>query len=818
MAHSLFSKDSNGLHYHTWRNVISRECLAEKENFNPENNPEKIPSVPTTRYQDQNFIQCVQPLQTFWPRTLGGERKEITEPDAGEPYTKKPLPHGLRGVVREAIKRNLKVKAVGSGHSFSDVATTSDFLVVTDYLNQVLLRKGLPFEPALEGPNIRHYPFLKEILRDKGGYAAFINSLKSDNPKGKSRHFYGQLEEKPQLVEIEAGIKIETLNRKLWDMGFSLYNMGTYQGQSFIGAASTATHGSGHKLPPLHDMIKSMVLVADSGLVFRVEPTVGITQPYFKLSHENFKTMVKVRRTMDVDISLDDKEEESKLVASIADKFITLTTNSRISQSREDHVDFLIQDDDWFASALVNIGTFGIVYSVIIEVIPRYFLLETVEFTTWGNLRGRLIEQNKYLDPKYLDPATKRTDEKDYSELFERKKFVARFPVNKRLPCPCSEKKEQSKLKPGGSKSTGTDISSGLSKKHEEADCCEEYKDGKPIPETGNDHGNETVVTAGSRGGSGPVPVPAMGKLTRKEKYWGICVKDIRQTTIEIHPHKYPGSGKGDHICRIIRQYRVKESELTRKWGLNVKGRTAGAKNPTVLDQLNSITEIVSHDNPGDWYNRSVLLTAVAILRPVSGTIGDGLNLFIHSRKRTEDVIKRAPVEPDCNERFLARNYTTQELPLFSGCGVELALRTTESPVNHTLPAYVDAVDRVLKMAQEHWDLGKYMQTSPVALRMVKASNAYLSMQQNEHNQPACMIELLSLADTVGCKELFYRYQRALFKYGGRPHWGLDFSTITGNNGLLETMYPKFNEWKTAYDAFNHNGTFNNRFTDRMGL
>src|SRR5687768_9940160 len=63
-----------GLHYHTWRNATARDALYEKEKDDgapaPENNPEPIPGKVSKRYQDQNFIQCVQPLQLFRPQDL----------------------------------------------------------------------------------------------------------------------------------------------------------------------------------------------------------------------------------------------------------------------------------------------------------------------------------------------------------------------------------------------------------------------------------------------------------------------------------------------------------------------------------------------------------------------------------------------------------------------------------------------------------------------------------------------------------------------------------------------------------------------------
>lgn len=99
MADNLDRKRPN---YYTWRNFIARESLAEKEmGFKADNNPQKIPRGVTRVYQDQNFIQTFQPLKTFNPSTL----REIIS------------------IVMKAYEGGFKVKAVGSGHSFSDIMT-----------------------------------------------------------------------------------------------------------------------------------------------------------------------------------------------------------------------------------------------------------------------------------------------------------------------------------------------------------------------------------------------------------------------------------------------------------------------------------------------------------------------------------------------------------------------------------------------------------------------------------------------------------------------------------------------------------------------
>lgn len=726
---------TQGVHYHTWRNVIARESLAEKEVFDPANNPERIPQPHNKdRYQDQNFIQVVQPLQVFYPITLAGGKKQVTLQDGkGETQTETkpdPVEGGIKGVVIAAVEAGLKVKAVGSGHSFSDVATTSDFLIVTDGLNEIL--EPMPTNvnsfsqvSSKSSPNIRHFPYLKKVIQDEG-YEGFLKSILPTNGEQATRSFYGKAKDNPDLVEFEAGIKIEALNEALWKRKKSLYNMGTYQGQSFIGAASTSTHGAGHRLPPLPDMIKSMVIVVDGGYVFRIEPTIGITQP-----------------------TAPGELDQTKLPPSAENVWEELVKRSAISKAAEDHVDFLIQDDAWFASALVNVGTFGIVYSVIIEVVPQYYLLETAELSTWEEVRKRLKEQNHYLHRDQLPPKQQRSIA-NTSELFEWRPFTARVPRDPHRPC--------GKLEAG----------------------------------------DETIT-----------------------------VDEIVQTIIEVHPHKYPDQD-GPHICRIVRRYKVEVTSPVanrtirlNNWGARIKnGRKVGEGSPFVLAPLNCTAESVRHD-PKDQekkYEKDTLLNAVAIMRPTSGRRAESMALFNHRKQRLEDLLEVGNIPPYCSDYYVNRNYFTHVLAYFPGYGVELAFSTKPTASTGSIPAYIAAMNHILDMAQKHWETGRYIQSSPIAMRFVKASNAHLAMQYSDEGEPSCMIELLNQIDTHGGKELFYRYERELFRFGARPHWGLDLSVTTGNNGLLANMYPQFPQWHKAYKAFNYKGTFNNRFTDRMGL
>jgi len=144
---------------------------------------------------------------------------------------------------------------------------------------------------------------------------------------------------------------------------------------------------------------------------------------------------------------------------------------------------------------------------------------------------------------------------------------------------------------------------------------------------------------------------------------------------------------------------------------------------------------------------------------------------------------------------------------------VETAFRMEEKTDREHV--FIAAMDNQIEIARQHRLIGGYVQTGPTAIRFVKGSRAYLSPQ---FGQNTVMIENLLIADTHGGKELLYKYQSEMFKYGGRPHWGLDLSITTGNNDFMTQLYDNFTEWKKVYDALNFSGSFNNRFTDRMGL
>lgn len=147
-----------------------------------------------------------------------------------------------------------------------------------------------------------------------------------------------------RYVEVGAGLTIQKMNKLLTRDELALTNMGAIDEQTVAGAVSTCTHGSGVTLPSFPGQVRSLVVVVRGGLALRVEPTNGLYRP------------------------------EAYQEAGVQ----------------------LIQDDDLFYSMVVSFGAIGLIYSLVVEVEPLYYLKEVKSLTTWGAIKAKLA------DPTYL--------------------------------------------------------------------------------------------------------------------------------------------------------------------------------------------------------------------------------------------------------------------------------------------------------------------------------------------------------------------------------------------------------------------------------
>lgn len=163
------------------------------------------------------------------------------------------------------------------------------------------------------------------------------------------------------------------------------------------------------------------------------------------------------------------------------------------------------------------------------------------------------------------------------------------------------------------------------------------------------------------------------------------------------------------------------------------------------------------------------------------------------------------------------KSYDIYNLGLGGGVGfaAEIGFSLDDGYGAYTNANFKAAIDKIHQIAQVSREQGCQYQTSPFSLRFVKQSRAHLSMMQGRNT---AMIEMDMLTGTYAGAEIMYRYETNMYPLGGRPHWGLEFDFLSGNNGLLGKLYPKLSRWMSAYSQFNTLGTFNNSFTQRMGF
>jgi L-gulono-1,4-lactone dehydrogenase len=125
----------------------------------------------------------------------------------------------LVSVVRQAAAGGQRVRAVGSGHSFTDCACTDGVMVDLSDMARVL-----------------------------------------------------EVDEASGLVTVEGGIRLHALGPHLAQHGLALENQGDIDRQSITGAVATATHGTGVRFPNISARIAGLRLVTAAGEVLELSP------------------------------------------------------------------------------------------------------------------------------------------------------------------------------------------------------------------------------------------------------------------------------------------------------------------------------------------------------------------------------------------------------------------------------------------------------------------------------------------------------------------------------------------------------------------
>ena len=125
----------------------------------------------------------------------------------------------LCDAVAAASEQGRRVHVAGSGHSFSDIACSDGVMLRLDRMTGVL-----------------------DVDRAAG------------------------------LVRVQAGITIHELSRALDGHGLALENLGDIDVQTIAGAISTATHGTGARLPNISAQVVELMLVLADGSTLECSP------------------------------------------------------------------------------------------------------------------------------------------------------------------------------------------------------------------------------------------------------------------------------------------------------------------------------------------------------------------------------------------------------------------------------------------------------------------------------------------------------------------------------------------------------------------
>ncbi|MFZ9358336.1 MAG: D-arabinono-1,4-lactone oxidase [Ilumatobacteraceae bacterium] len=128
----------------------------------------------------------------------------------------------LQQIVRHATANNTRIKAVGSGHSFTAIAIAEEILV-----------------------DLSHYDQVVEIDKIKN------------------------------TVTVQSGIQLSKLNLELHKNGLAMQNLGDISYQTIAGAISTSTHGTGLKFTGIANQVVGMRIVLADSSVLDCSPAVN---------------------------------------------------------------------------------------------------------------------------------------------------------------------------------------------------------------------------------------------------------------------------------------------------------------------------------------------------------------------------------------------------------------------------------------------------------------------------------------------------------------------------------------------------------------
>ena len=261
----------------------------------------------------------------------------------------------LVAIVADAHSLRQRVRAIGSGHSFSDITYSTNAVLI----DMTLLKRVAMIDNGEEGivgftkPSEPTQPLAcssKRRLQQPHNASTDLRiGIDTEPPNDDDEPPIVNRSRK--LARVQAGIIIRELNDELDNRGLALINMGAFDGQTLAGVMSTGTHGSGIAFGPMPFFVRAIVLVSENGTVYQIEP------------------------------------------ASANVGKGPLSNPASFPHTVDGLPIVLKQDDDWFRTALVAMGCLGVIYSYVIEVTEAFNIQELRSATRWDAVRKQLLPE-----------------------------------------------------------------------------------------------------------------------------------------------------------------------------------------------------------------------------------------------------------------------------------------------------------------------------------------------------------------------------------------------------------------------------------------
>ncbi|MFZ6687841.1 D-arabinono-1,4-lactone oxidase [Undibacterium sp. SXout11W] len=102
-------------------------------------------------------------------------------------------------------------------------------------------------------------------IRCVGAGHSFVPLVPTDGTIVSLDKMSGIIDRHDHLVRVQAGTRLAQLARELDGIGLAMHNQPDIDAQSFAGAISTATHGTGKELPALHAKVQALRLLTPTG-------------------------------------------------------------------------------------------------------------------------------------------------------------------------------------------------------------------------------------------------------------------------------------------------------------------------------------------------------------------------------------------------------------------------------------------------------------------------------------------------------------------------------------------------------------------------